>query len=59
MRVLVRSISVIVAFTLLALLTACSPEVGSEKWCSKMKEKAKTDWTANEISDYAKHCVLK
>jgi len=42
----------------LILLSACSPEVGSEKWCDQMKEKAKGDWTANEVADYAKHCIF-
>lgn len=40
-------------------LTACAPEVGSEKWCAQMQEKPKGDWTANEATDYAKHCVFK
>jgi hypothetical protein len=37
---------------------ACSPEVGSEEWCSDLKKKAKGDWSANEAGDFAKHCVL-
>ena len=41
------------------LLTACEPEVGSEKWCTKMKEKPKGEWSANEASDYTKHCIFK
>ncbi len=44
---------------LVALLTACAPEVGSEAWCQDMKEKAKADWTANEAADFAKHCLFK
>ena len=43
---------------LATLLTACAPEVGSEKWCANMKEKPKGDWTANEAKDYAKHCLF-
>jgi Protein of unknown function (DUF3012) len=41
------------------LLTACSPEVGSKEWCQNMEAKAKGDWTANEATDYAKHCLFK
>lgn len=41
------------------LLTACAPEVGSDKWCAQMKEKDKGDWTASEATDFAKHCVFK
>ena len=40
-------------------LTACSPEVGSEKWCENLKEKPKGEWTANEVKDFAKHCLIK
>ncbi len=41
------------------LLSACSPEVGSDKWCKNLKEKPKADWTAHEVKDYAKNCFLK
>ena len=40
-------------------LSACTPEIGSEKWCADMKVKSKSDWTAHEATDYAKHCLLK
>ncbi len=40
-------------------LTACSPEIGSEKWCSILEDKPKGDWTMNETKDYAKHCIFK
>ena len=40
------------------LLAACSPAVGSAKWCASMKEKPKGDWTANELTDFTKHCLL-
>jgi predicted benzoate:H+ symporter BenE len=42
----------------IALLSACSPEVGSKEWCDALKEKPKGDWSANEAADFAKHCVL-
>jgi hypothetical protein len=40
-------------------LSACAPEVGSDKWCANMKEKPKGDWSANEASSYAQHCIFK
>ncbi len=40
-----------------ALLSGCA-KVGSESWCSDMKEKPKGDWTSNEATDFAKHCVF-
>lgn len=46
------------AVTLL-MLQGCSPKVGSDEWCTDMKEKPKGDWTANEATDFAKHCLLK
>ncbi len=47
------------AFLLVSfVLTACGPEVGSPEWCAEMKEKPKGDWTANEGTDFAKHCIF-
>lgn len=40
-------------------LSACSPEVGSDKWCQNLEDKPKGDWTANQAADYAKHCIFK
>ncbi|SDJ65114.1 Protein of unknown function [Ferrimonas sediminum] len=48
----------LIALALAALVSGCSPEVGSEAWCKKMEETPKGDWTANEATDYAKHCVF-
>ena len=48
----------IAAIAAALLLSACAPEVGSEKWCAQMKEKDKGDWTASEAKDFAKHCIL-
>ena len=44
---------------LLVLLTGCAPEVGSKRWCDNMDEKPKGDWSMNEASDYAKHCLFE
>lgn len=41
----------------LLFIAGCSP-VGSEGWCNKMKEKPKGDWSTNEATDYAEHCVF-
>jgi hypothetical protein len=40
------------------LVLACSPSVGSEAWCEKMADKPKGDWSTNEATDYAKHCLF-
>ena len=42
-----------------AWLAACAPEVGSDKWCQQLKDKPKGDWSMNEATDFAKHCILK
>jgi len=49
----------LLAAALLTLLGACSPEVGSKAWCEDLKEKPKKEWTTQEMSDYAKHCLFK
>ncbi len=40
------------------LIAGCAPEIGSDQWCDDMKEKPKGDWTANELKDFTKYCVL-
>lgn len=40
-------------------LSACSPEVGSDKWCANLKAKDKGEWTQDETKDYAKNCLFK
>ncbi len=50
--------TVVSAALITATLIACAPEVGSEEWCEDMKKKDKGQWTANDATDFAKHCVL-
>ena len=52
--------SLFLALTAAALLTTigCAPEVGSERWCEKMGETPKGDWSTNDATAYAKHCVF-
>ncbi len=50
--------SFVLALAMLSL-SACAPEVGSDAWCADLKEKPKSEWTANEAVDFAKHCVFK
>jgi hypothetical protein len=56
-------ISKLVIFAVMSVVltvsAGCSPEVGSDKWCENLKAKPKGDWTANEATDFAKHCILK
>ena len=48
----------VVAIIALAL-SACAPEIGSERWCNNLKEKPKSDWSMNEATNYTKHCLFK
>ncbi len=54
-----RNVFIAVLIAAFAALPGCAPEVGSEAWCKRMDEKPKGDWTANEASDYAKHCIFR
>ena len=51
--------SAVLALCISALTAGCSPEVGSDAWCTNMVEKPKGDWTANEAADYARHCLFR
>jgi hypothetical protein len=54
----VKALSAALALFCVVALAACSPKVGSERWCKKMEDKSAADWTARETKDYAKHCVF-
>jgi len=47
------------ALFFLFTITACSPKVGSDQWCTDMKATPSGDWSANQAADFAKHCILK
>ena len=49
-----RAYPIVVALSIAvaAVVTACSPKVGSESWCSTMKETPSGDWSTNEAADF-------
>ena len=47
-----------ILFIMSTFLLACSPDVGSKEWCNELKEKSKGEWTANELTNYTKHCIF-
>ena len=59
MSTIAKSVLLAASAVMLLSLSACAPEVGSDRWCANLKEKPKGDWTANEAADYAKHCLFK
>jgi len=50
---------ILTVFLLSIALSGCTPPVGSEAWCKQMKDKDAGDWSTNEASDYAKHCLFQ
>ena len=54
-----KTICLFLLVAFVALVSACSPEVGSDEWCKNMKEKPKKDWTASEAANYTKYCIFK
>ncbi len=56
--VVTMAVRAVVIASLLTAAAACAPEVGSKRWCTAMRDKARGDWTANEALEYARHCVL-
>ena len=54
-----RTIAVILSSLLLtSVISGCTPEIGTPAWCEYMKQKPKGDWTTNEATDYARHCLF-
>ena len=50
----------IVCCSLLTVICACAPAVGTPGWCKAMDKKDKvTEWTIADATDYAKHCVFE
>ena len=54
-----RSLAHFLCVPLVLFSVACSPAVGSEAWCEKIKETPKADWSANDAAAYAKNCMFK
>ena len=48
-----------VALVVAAVVYLFFPAVGSERWCDKMADTPKSDWSANDAADYARHCVFR
>lgn len=51
-------ITLVFAAVITLSITGCT-KVGSEAWCAKLKDTPEGEWTVNEITDFAKHCVFK
>lgn len=53
--------AIMTVFTLFSaiLLSACEPEVGSKRWCEKLDETPKGEWSANDVQAYAGNCIFR
>ena len=59
MPTFLKTAQLLLVITLVHLVSACTPKVGSPEWCAAVEEKPKGELTINEAKDYAKHCVFK
>ncbi len=53
-----RIVPVLLVLALSAGMAGCEPEVGSDRWCSRMEDRPSGDWSANDAMEYARNCVL-
>ena len=49
---------VVLLIVSIVLLSACTVEPGSEKWCEAKKEQSKADWSANDAKTYTTKCLV-
>lgn len=54
-----RTCLALIAAMVLLSLEGCAPKVGSEKWCAKLQEKPKGNWTLDETKNYARYCIIR
>lgn len=55
----IKSLAAVLATGIfITTLQACTPEMGTDAWCSHMKEKSKADWSAEEAGAYGENCEL-
>jgi hypothetical protein len=40
------------------MLAACTPERGSEAWCENKKEQSRSEWSLDDATTFATHCLL-
>lgn len=59
MTTLKKSVAINVVLALAILLAGCEPEVGSDRWCEKMADTPKSDWSVNDAKAFAQHCIFK
>ncbi|RWX49154.1 hypothetical protein VU00_12802 [Candidatus Electrothrix marina] len=59
MKLMKQIVCGVVLVGVAVMMSGCLATVGSERWCQNMRDKPKTDWSASEAVDFAKHCIIK
>ena len=49
---------VILLISSIVLLSACSAEPGSEKWCETKTEQPKSEWSVSDAKTYTMNCFI-
>ena len=49
---------IILLVSSIMLLSACSAEPGSEKWCEEKKEQSTSDWSSSDAKTYTMKCLV-
>ena len=48
----------VLAVSFAVALASCSAEPGSQQWCEEKKEEPKSQWTLDDASTFASHCLI-
>jgi len=59
MKNVLKNSAMVAGIFVILSLTACAPEIGSKEWCAELDKNPQGDWTVDEVTGYAKHCLLK
>jgi Protein of unknown function (DUF3012) len=49
----------LILLSAITMLTACTAEPGSERWCEQKEGESKTEWSASDMVTYTKSCVIE
>ncbi|NQX87228.1 MAG: DUF3012 domain-containing protein [Halioglobus sp.] len=48
----------VLIFAAFLLVTACSAEPGSTRWCEQKSAQPKNEWSASDLVTYTQHCFI-
>jgi len=41
------------------LISGCTSDVGSDRWCAALSNKPKANWSEGDAADYTRHCIAE